>query len=142
MKVAGGNGAGSTVDKLNSPWGLYVDSSQAVFVVDRNNHRVMKWLSGAATGSVVAGSTSDPGPWSYQLNSPTALTMDQYGYLYVLDSVNDRVQKWLPFAPFGTTVVATTMSTPLGMQFDTLGNLVIADTSYHRIISFGITCRK
>ena len=62
--------------------------------------------------------------------------------MYVLDSSNDRVQKWMPGASFGITVAATTLASPLGMQFDTLGNLVIADTSYHRILSFGIVCRK
>ena len=44
--MAGGNGAGNTADKLNGPWGVYVDSSQGVYVVDRNNHRVQYWPSG------------------------------------------------------------------------------------------------
>ena len=44
--VAGGNGAGSTADKLNSPWGIYVDNGAAVYVVDRNNHRIQKWPPG------------------------------------------------------------------------------------------------
>lgn len=44
--VAGGNGAGATADKLNAPWGVYVDSNNAVYVVDRNNHRVQKWNLG------------------------------------------------------------------------------------------------
>ena len=46
QKVAGGNGAGNTADKLNGPWGIYVDTSAAVYVVDRSNHRVQKWNAG------------------------------------------------------------------------------------------------
>lgn len=44
--MAGGNGAGSTPQRLNDPWGIYVDSSQAVFVCDRANHRIQRWDAG------------------------------------------------------------------------------------------------
>ncbi len=46
--MAGGNGAGSTPDKLNSPWGVYVDVNGTVYVVDRGNHRVQKWNIGTS----------------------------------------------------------------------------------------------
>jgi hypothetical protein len=62
--------------------------------------------------------------------------------MYILDAANDRVVKWYPNAPYGITVASTTMATPLSMKFDPLGNIVIADTSYHRVISFNIMCRK
>jgi hypothetical protein len=62
--------------------------------------------------------------------------------MYVLDFGNSRVQKWYPGASYGTTVVSATMNGPTGMKFDRLGNIVIADTSYDRVISFGISCRK
>ncbi|CAF4691309.1 unnamed protein product, partial [Rotaria magnacalcarata] len=44
--VAGGNGAGSASNKLNYPWGVYVDVNGTIYVVDRNNHRVQRWNSG------------------------------------------------------------------------------------------------
>ncbi|CAF4815581.1 unnamed protein product, partial [Rotaria sp. Silwood1] len=138
--VAGGNGAGSTADKLSSPWGVYVDGNRAIFVVDRGNHRVQKWDAGASVGVTVAGSTSDPGPWSYQFNSPTAITFDPYGYMYIVDYNNNRVQKWYPSASYGITVASGSMNLPIGMTFDRLGNMVVADTSYHRIISFNVAC--
>ena len=97
---------------------------------------------GAATGVTVAGSTSDPGPFSYQLNNPTAISLDPYGFLFVLDSGNSRVQKWWPGASFGVTVLAASMSTPLGMQFDVTGRMYIADTGFQRILSFALQCRK
>lgn len=65
-----------------------------------------------------------------------------YGYIYVLDTGNARVQKWYPGNPYGTTILSATMSSPIGMSLDFSGNLYIADTSYHRIVSFGLTCRK
>jgi len=94
------------------------------------------------TGNTVAGSTGNSGPWSYQFSSPTSITLDPYGYMYVLDTGNSRIQKWYPGAAYGTTVVSVTMNSPYGLQTDRLGNLVVADTNYHRIISFSMTCRK
>lgn len=99
-------------------------------------------FTGSNAGLTVAGSTSDPGPWSYQLFNPTSVTFDQFGYLYVLDQSNNRVQRWLPGATYGVTVVSAAMSSPYGMKMDRLGNIYIADTSYHRILSFSLTCRK
>ena len=99
-------------------------------------------ILGSNVGVTVAGNTGDNGPWSYQLTNPTAITFDQYGYLYVLDQGNSRVQKWFPGGSFGTTVVATTMSNPYGMRIDRLGNMFIADSGYHRVLSFALTCRK
>lgn len=97
---------------------------------------------GATSGTTVAGSTSDPGSWSYQFSSPTAITFDQFGYMYVLDFNNDRIQKWFPSASFGVTVAATTLVSPLGFRFDRESNLIIADTNDHRILKFGLLCRK
>jgi hypothetical protein len=99
-------------------------------------------LVGAVQGTTVAGSTSDPGQWSYQFSSPSSITFDQYGYMYVLDTGNSRVQRWLPGAVYGVTVASATMSSPLGLTIDRLGNMVVVDTSYHRILSFGLMCRK
>ncbi|CAF1082804.1 unnamed protein product [Rotaria sordida] len=138
--VVGGNGAGNTADKLNSPWGVYVDGNETIFVVDRGNHRVQRWDAGASLGTTIAGSTSDAGPWSYQFNNPTSITFDPYGYMYILDYSNNRVQKWYPGSSYGTTVASGSMNLPVGMSFDRLGNLVVADTSYHRIISFSVMC--
>ncbi len=93
-------------------------------------------------GLTVAGITGNSGPWSYQFSNPTAITFDPYGYMYVLDTGNSRVQKWYPGGAYGTTIISASMSTPYGLQFDNSGNIVIADTYNHRVITFGITCRK
>lgn len=45
-KIAGGNGAGSTSEKLNSPWGINVDNNTGIYIVDQANHRVQYWMSG------------------------------------------------------------------------------------------------
>ena len=158
--MAGGNGAGSTADKLYYPWGIYVDSNQGIYIVDRSNQRIQFWAAGkdrrksatdsdpssftlgSVTGVTVAGTTSVAGPWSYLLNSPTSITLDPYGFMYILDTGNSRVQKWLPGAAYGFTVTAASMNSPYGFNFDLRGNMVIADTMNNRVLSFGITCRE
>jgi len=59
-----------------------------------------------------------------------------------MDYGNARIQKWLPGASYGTTVVSATMNNPIGLRMDSLGNFFVADTSNQRILSFGLTCRK
>ncbi|CAF1556052.1 unnamed protein product, partial [Rotaria sp. Silwood1] len=55
ITVVGGNGWGSETNQLTSPWGLYVDDDQTIYVADRLNHRIVEWKSGATNGKVVAG---------------------------------------------------------------------------------------
>jgi hypothetical protein len=62
--------------------------------------------------------------------------------MYIMDYGNARIQKWYPGASYGTTVVSATMNLPIGLRIDRLGNFFVADTSYHRVLSFGLTCRK
>ena len=100
------------------------------------------YVLGANAGQTVAGTTGDTGPWSYQLANPTAITLDIFGFIYIMDYSNNRVQRWVPGATFGTTVAAAPMSGPIGMSFDRVGNIFVADTSNQRVISFSLTCRK
>ena len=105
---------------------------------------MLSLISGATTGITVAGdSTGVSGQLVYQLTNPTAVIVDQSGNIYVLDSGNRRIQKWEPGSTYGTTVVyEATLSSPFGMRFGPTGNLVVADTSQHRVLSFGVYCRE
>jgi hypothetical protein len=158
--VAGGNNAGNGLNQLNNPWGIYVDVNLTVYIVDRGNHRVVKWAKGeikmriylrnddgdvcvdAIKGEKIAGETSVAGSWAYQFNSPTSITFDQFGNMYVLDSGNNRIQRWWPGSSYGVTVASGVLSNPRGMVFDTFGNLIVADYSNHRIVSFAAVCSK
>ncbi|CAF5197765.1 unnamed protein product, partial [Rotaria magnacalcarata] len=135
--------AGSGINQLNGPWGIFVTSNGTLYIVDQNNHRVQRWLRNATSGSTVAGQSGVAGAFSYQLRSPTSITVDQYGYMYVLDSGNKRIQRWWPGSTYGITVVSSTsMLNPRGLNFDTSGNLFVADYSNHRILKFTVTCRE
>lgn len=98
---------------------------------------------GASSASTVAGSTSDPGGWSYQLYNPSSIDIDQYGYIYIVDTTNSRIQKWFPGASYGKTIIPSAiMNNPIGFSLDLYGNYFLADTSNHRIVQYSLICRK
>ncbi|CAF3856005.1 unnamed protein product [Rotaria sp. Silwood1] len=53
--VAGGNGKGNRLNQLNSLTYLFVDRNHSFYVLNRDNHQVMKWIKGLEEGIVVAG---------------------------------------------------------------------------------------
>jgi len=53
--VAGGNSAGSSAEQLNYPEDVYVDIDGSMYIADRLNNRIQKWVPGATSGITVAG---------------------------------------------------------------------------------------
>jgi DNA-binding beta-propeller fold protein YncE len=90
--VAGGS-EGVGMNQLNVPRGVTVDYSGNVYVADTGNNRIMRWLLGATSGTVIVGGRGS-GVMSDQLQTPTDLQFDGNGNLYVADSSNERVQKF------------------------------------------------
>jgi tripartite motif-containing protein 71 len=91
--VAGGNGQGSSLSQLNKPCGMIVDQLGTVYVVDGNNHRIMRWPNKATYGSIVAGSNRK-GMQANQFSYPHGLSFDKQNNLYIVENGNDRVQKF------------------------------------------------
>ncbi|CAF1160658.1 unnamed protein product [Didymodactylos carnosus] len=143
--VAGGNIVngphGFALNELNNPLGLYVDRSSTVYVSDTYNNRVMKWLANAKIGSVVAGggiyTSVGVGRALNQLNLPVGIFVDEIneiGALYICDSNNYRIQKWLSGASAGITVADGTggallnqISQPWSIIVDTNSIMYITD---------------
>ena len=99
-------------------------------------------MVGNLVGETVAGLTSTAGSWSYLLNYPTAVTMDQYSNLYIMDAGNNRVQRWSPGATYGITIISASLYNPKGLAIDPQGNIAVADQYYHRISRFTVSCCK
>lgn len=113
------NAQGSMNYSLNSPEGIYVDgTSGAVYVADYANNRIQKWLKNASEGTTVAGlSTGEAGSDLETLSYPTAVRVDDdTQVVYVADSDNNRIQRWLPNAIVGDTIAGTT-STDISYSF-------------------------
>ena len=72
----------------------------AVFVVDINNHRVVRFWPGDPEGEVVAGGNGQGGRFD-QLHCPSGVAVERDGSLLVADMSNNRVVRWRPGAQEG-----------------------------------------
>ena len=96
------------------------------------------------TGEIVAGVTGVPGTAPNQLNEPWNIYVDSSNILYIADSQNHRIQRWLPGALTGTTVAgtgtagstSTDLNTPRDVFVDSSQNIYIADSNNNRVQFF------
>ncbi|CAF2884320.1 unnamed protein product [Rotaria sp. Silwood2] len=65
-----------------------------VYIVEYENSRVMRWLKGTKSGSVIVNGRGT-GNGTAELWYPHDLAFDQDGNLYVADTVNQRVQMFV-----------------------------------------------
>jgi sugar lactone lactonase YvrE len=132
--VAGGNKQGNEFNQLHEPQFIFVDESHSVYVTDRKNARVMKWIKNATEGIPVAS----------KLRNPSAVIVDHMGNIYIADTLNPQIMRWSPGAIEGNTVVggkasgsgATQFRSPFDLSFDRQGNLYVVDYGNDRIQKF------
>jgi DNA-binding beta-propeller fold protein YncE len=100
-------------------------------------------MKGAKEGIVVAGGQGQ-GNSLRQLSRPRGIVVDQLGSVYVADTSNDRVIRWLKGAEEGTIVVGgkgageqpNQFNGPVDLSFDRENNLYVVDCSNHRVEKF------
>ncbi|CAF2736228.1 unnamed protein product [Rotaria sp. Silwood2] len=100
------NGAdGVTLDRLNRPFDVFLDSVNTITIADTINNRVVRWTIGAAAGVTVAGQANGvAGAGAAQLDAPTGVFVDETSTVSVVDNNNDRVQSWPSTAIQGTNI--------------------------------------
>jgi len=138
--AAGGNGAGSGTNQLNQPHGIYIDSYNAMYIVDGTNYRVQKWNKGATAGVTIAGGNGK-GIALNQFASPIDVVVDDKANVYVSDNLTHSIRKWAPKATSGVVVAggkgagsaADQLNGPQAICLDRLGNLYIADRWNNRV---------
>ena len=92
VSTVAGNGAEGTIN-LVSPHGVIVDGDEYLFIADLGAHRIIG--SGPNGFRCIAGCSGINGSASNQLNGPTGLNFDSNGNLVVVDSLNNRIQKFM-----------------------------------------------
>ncbi|CAF1603685.1 unnamed protein product, partial [Didymodactylos carnosus] len=149
--VAGGNGASNGLNQLNQPNSVYYDSVTGnLYVADTNNHRIMKFPPGStqsSNGVVVAGNNI-AGNGTNQLNGPRDVIVDKSGNIYIADGSNNRIQRWLPSAGSGDTIIgsaagasgttANLLNGPETLRFDSDNSLFVVDRSNDRVQVFSL----
>jgi len=115
------------------------------FVVDTYNHRVMEWKQCATEGTRVAGGKT-AGEKLTHLKFPADIAIDSqhHNSLLIADKENHRVVEWAAGATEGKLVVGSadakegntlqTLKDPQGVTISH-GNVIVADTGNHRILS-------
>ena len=105
--ISGLNGTNST--QLDNPWGLALTYDSTLYVADRYNNRVQKFLRGSSIGKTVAGQENGTtnGSSSTILNRPANIYLNSNENLYIADGYSHRVQFWAKDATSGTTVAGS-----------------------------------
>jgi hypothetical protein len=157
-----GDGGAATSARLNGPVAIAIDAVGNLFIPDFTNNRIRvvckvtgTYFGVAMTANniyTVAGTTAGfsgdgAAATAAQLNQPKGLTFDSSGNLYFSDSANHRIRKITPagtistiagtgvgaFSGDGAAATTAQLNAPYGVLFDAAGDLLIADTSNHRI---------
>lgn len=164
------------MNQLNQPNGVYFDYlyTNALYVSDSGNHRIMRFPSGSTSGTlgtVVAGSASgSSGSTSSLLDNPRNTVVGNGGIVFVVDASernfkegrikmrrilfsftsldNNRIQRWLPGATSGDTIIGGTsgvaanqLFAPESIAIDKNLNFLVVDRGNNRVQSFQLmTC--
>ena len=146
--VAGGNGQGSQLNKIDYPEGIFVVPNGTVYVSTNNNPRVMRWAPGDTTGTVVAGGNW----WGTELNqlqNPRGIYVDASENVYVIDNQSNRVVKWAKNATAGVIVAGgngsgnalNQIGNSSSVFVDGAGNIFIADNANNRVVKWAPNAR-
>ena len=139
--TVGGTGVnGSSANMLSSPRGIFVTATFDLYVADCGNNRVQRFPLNQLAASTVNMNNG------IALNCPTAIAVDADGYLFISDSLNNRI---VGSGPNGFRCIVGCNGTsssaldpsfrPGSLSFDSAGNLYVADTGKNRIQKINLT---
>lgn len=148
--VYGSNGTAN--NQFYNPLGLFIDesSSDTIYVADTYNHRIQMWLPRTNSGITVAGRTGIFGNELSLLFYPSTLVLDSNGFMFILDSGNNRIVRWIKESSSGMIIAGISsygnlpsqLYFPSSFKIDRNGNLIVADTFNNRIQKFSVSCGK
>lgn len=140
-------GYGSGANQLNDSYGIALDySSNTIYISEFGGNRVMRYLSGAINGTVVAGGNG-AGSNRTQLNGPFGIYFDSVtNSLVIANRYANNIVRWV-IGDITWTLLAgdanglrgsssTLLYGPCSVTCDLLGNMFVADTFNHRIQLF------
>lgn len=139
-----GDGGPASAARLNTPYGIAVDSAGNLYIADLGNNRVREI---AADGTI----TTVNGTETFL--APRNVALDAKGNLYVSEFGGHRVRcvatggtittiagtGTAGFSGDGGAATAAELNYPAGLAFDSAGNLYIADSSNNRVREVAVT---
>jgi hypothetical protein len=140
ITVAGIGSAGSGIDQLSYPYGIFVDAQFNLYVADAGNSRIQLVRQGQLNAITVAGNGV---PGFLQLRYPTDVTVDLNGHIYIADNQHDRVilvngnvSRCISGCTGKAGSAANELKIPYSLRLDSEGHLYVADEHNHRIQKF------
>jgi serine/threonine-protein kinase len=130
LKLPSGSGSTTQLNfaglssPVTSPYGVAVDSADAVYVTDAAN-RVLKLPAGSSNPTV---------PPFTGLSKPTGVTVDGSGNVYVSDTGNSRVVKLAADSQAQTALPFTGLNEADGVAVDTAGDVYVVDRGNNRVL--------
>ena len=151
---------GSSLNLFLQSIGIVVDDNENIYVADHNNHRVVLWVRGSTIGKIVAGNGKHSSYFilcfishliqgiamkeNNTLWSPHGLQRDpNTGILYIADTFNCRIMRYLPNATSGAQVADGNscgnnygqLNRVYGFHLDLLTNsVIIANAFGHNVV--------
>ena len=89
--------AGTNLTNLDSATDMAFDPMGNMYVADKDNHRIQFFSGDRANGTTIVGVTGMPGNNATRLSSPWAVRLDSQLNIYVADTNNHRIQKFLRY---------------------------------------------
>ena len=137
--------AGSALNELYYGYCITRDSSNAIYISDFDNHRVLKYTSGSTTGTVAAGGNG-AGYSTNQLYYPAGVAyFSPTNSLYIVNYYGNNVVSWVLGASSWTLLAGTTgtsgstpylLSYPFALVVDSQGNFFVSDSQNYRVQFF------
>ncbi|CAM5370454.1 Virginiamycin B lyase [Streptomyces alboniger] len=147
-----GDGGLATAARLNNPFGVAVDGTGVLYVVDNTQPRIRKITTDGKISTVAGNGTSGPkgdgGPaTSAQFTNPHGVAVDGAGDLYIADANNHRIRKVTADGKISTVAgtgsagslgdggpaTSAQLNNPLAVVVDSTGALYISEYGGHRI---------
>ena len=138
--------SGAANNQFNTPSGLVrVPSTGTLYIADTFNHRIMRYVVNASSGTVVAGGNG-AGTGSTRLNFPYSFAFDSSSNSFIIANyASHNVVRWVLGASSWTLIAGVTgspgtsstmLNSPLSVTLDYMGNMYITDSENHRIQLF------
>ncbi len=147
QKAGAENGRGAEA-RFKYPAGICIDARGFIYVADRGNH-LIRVISPEGLVSTLAGSGelgfADGNGGMAKFNAPTGIAVDNSGFIYVADQVNNRIRKISPAGVVSTvagngqfsnrdgTANQAAFRYPTALVFDSDENLYVADQLNHSV---------
>lgn len=156
-------GSGTAANRLNTPYGIHVDSQGRLWIADMDNDRVLMFegastRTNGANADLVLGQTnftnSGSGVSASAMDNPVSVFVDANDNLWVAEYINNRVTKFVSastlsngasasvvvgqagFVTSGAAAGDTGMNFPGGVWVDSADNLWVVEQGNHRVIRF------